>query len=139
MSFVQAGSVDITCNGEIWVMGMSPGRVSIFDSTGTYLRGERTNAGGRIIKPYPRRVRRHGPLQRHPPAVTKGMARFGQSFNPIDTVPLPENPVEGEYFERLNEDGRRHNERVRPVPGLHDLALLPDGDRVGAFPPAATS
>ena len=51
--FTQAGSVDLSRNGEIWVMGMSLGRVSIFDTTGVYLRGERTNTGGRIMKPYP--------------------------------------------------------------------------------------
>ena len=104
--FTQAGSVDLSLNGEIWVMGMSQGRVSIFDTTGTYLRGERTNTGGRMMLPYPGGF---DPMGRYNvvlrPSVMNGMARFDQSYNPIDTISLPENPVEAEYFELVNEDG----------------------------------
>ena len=126
--FVQAGAVDIARNGEIWVMGMSLGRVSIFDSAGTYLRGERTDAGGRIIKPYPGGF---DPMGRYnvvtPPAATRGMARFDQSFNPIDIIPLPEDPVEGEYFERLNEDGVATMSVSVPFQGFMTWRFSPTG------------
>ena len=126
--FVQAGAVDVARNGEIWVMGMSLGRVSIFDSAGTYLRGERTNAGGRIMKPYPGGF---DPMGRYnvvtPPAVTRGMARFDQSFNPIDIIPLPEDPVEGEYFERLNEDGVATMSASVPFQGFMTWRFSPTG------------
>ena len=97
--FTQAGSVDLSRNGEIWVMGMGQGRVSIFDTTGTYLRQERTNAGGMIMKPYPGGF---DPMGRYNVVILsrgRRMARFDQSFTPIDRIAVPENPLEGEFFE----------------------------------------
>ena len=117
--FTQAGSVDLSLNGEIWVMGMSQGRVSIFDTTGTYLRGERTNTGGRMMLPYPGGF---DPMGRYNvvlrPSVMNGMARFDQSYNPIDTISLPENPVEAEYFELVNEDGFTTLSAAVPLQGF---------------------
>ena len=95
--FIQAGSVDLSRNGEIWVMGMDRGRVSIFDTTGTYLRQERTNTGGYISKPYRGGFDAMG--RYHVVLLDRRMARFDQSFNPIDTIAIPENPVEREFFE----------------------------------------
>ncbi|MDE2872414.1 MAG: 6-bladed beta-propeller [Gemmatimonadota bacterium] len=98
--FMQAGSVDLSRNGEIWVMGMRQGRVSIFDTAGTYLRQQRTNTAGFIMKPY-----RGGfdPMGRYNVVLISGgerrMARFDQSFAPIDTIPVPENPLDVEFFE----------------------------------------
>ena len=110
--FTQAGSIDLSLNGQIWVMGMGEGRVSIFDTTGTYLRGERTNAGGMILRPY-----RGGfdPMGRYNVVIRsagmRGMARFDQSFTPIDTIYVPENPEEGESFRMVGDDGRSRNGR----------------------------
>ncbi|MCY4399399.1 MAG: 6-bladed beta-propeller [Gemmatimonadetes bacterium] len=126
--FTQAGSVDLSLNGEIWVMGMSQGRVSIFDTTGTYLRGERTNTGGRIMLPYPGGF---DPMGRYnvvlPPSVMNGMARFDQSFNPIDTISLPENPVEAEYFDLVNEDGFVTMSAAVPFQGFMAWRFSPTG------------
>ena len=126
--FTQAGSVDLSLNGEIWVMGMSQGRVSIFDTTGTYLRGERTNTGGRAILPYPGGF---DPMGRYNivllPSVMNGMARFDQSFNPIDTISLPENPVEAEYFELVNEDGFATMSAAVPFQGFMAWRFSPTG------------
>lgn len=126
--FTQAGSVGLSRNGEIWVMGMSLGRVSIFDTTGNYLRGERTNTGGRIMKPYPGGF---DPMGRYnvviPPGVMNGMARFDQSFNVIDTISLPENPVEAEYFELVNEDGFATMSAAVPFQGFMAWRLSPAG------------
>ena len=97
--FMQAGSVDLSRNGEIWVMGMGVGRVSIFDTTGTYLRQERTNAGGMTIKPYPGGF---DPMGRYNVVILsrgRRMARFDQAYSPIDRIAVPENPLEGEFFE----------------------------------------
>lgn len=126
--FTQAGSVDLSRNGEIWVMGMSLGRVSIFDTTGTYLRGERTNTGGRIMKPYPGGF---DPMGRYNvvtlPGVMREMARFDQSFNPIDTISLPESPVEAEYFEVVNEDGFATMSVAVPFQGFMTWRFSPAG------------
>ena len=117
--FTQAGSVDLSRNGEIWVMGMSQGRVSIFDTAGTYLRGERTNAGGMILRPY-----RGGfdPMGRYNVVIRspgmRGMARFDQSFTPIDTISLPEDPEEGEFFANVTEDGRSTMRVAVPFQGF---------------------
>ncbi len=103
--FTQAGSVDLSRNGEIWVMGLGQGRVSIFDTTGTFLRQERTD-GGFVVKPYPGGF---DPMGRYNVLIPTGgmrtMARFDQYYNPIDTISLPEDPEEGEYFENVSEDG----------------------------------
>lgn len=126
--FVQAGSVDLSRNGEIWVMGMSQARVSVFDTTGTYLRGERTNTGGRIMLPYPGGF---DPMGRYnvvlPPSVMNGMARFDQSYNPIDTISLPENPVEAEYFDLVNEDGFTLMSAAVPFQGFMAWRWSPTG------------
>ena len=126
--FTQAGSVDLSLNGEIWVMGMSQGRVSIFDTTGTYVRGERTNTGGRTILPYPGGF---DPMDRYNvvllPSIMNGMARFDQSYNPIDTISLPENPVEAEYFELVNEDGFTTMSAAVPFQGFMAWRFSPTG------------
>ena len=125
--FTQAGSVDLALNGQIWVMGMGEGRVSIFDTTGTYLRGERTNAGGMILRPY-----RGGfdPMGRYNVVIRsagmRGMARFDQSYNPIDTISLPENPEEGESFRLVGDDGRTRMSAAVPFQGFNDEGRLFD-------------
>ena len=103
--FTQAGSVDLSRNGEIWVMGMDQGRVSIFDTAGTYLRGERAD-GGFVMRPYPGGF---DPMGRYNVVLLAGgmrtMARFDQSYNPIDTIAMPENPEDREFFTYVTEDG----------------------------------
>ena len=99
--FTQAVSIDLSRNGEIWVMGMGQGRVSIFDTAGTYLRQERTTNGRFTMKPYPGGFDSMG---RYNVVLIFGggarrMARFDQSYNPIDTIAIPENPLELEFFE----------------------------------------
>ena len=98
--FTEAVAVDLSRSGEIWVMDMGEGRLSIFDTTGAYLRQERTNTGGWSVRPYPGgfdAMGRYNVLIQS--AGAKRMARFDQSYNPIDTIPIPENPVELEFFE----------------------------------------
>ena len=103
--FTHAGSVDLSRNGEIWVMGLGQARVSIFDTAGTFLRQERTD-GGFVVKPYPGGF---DPMGRYnvliPAWDMRTMARFDQSYTPIDTISLPEDPGEREYFENVGEDG----------------------------------
>jgi len=98
--FTEAVSVDLSRSGEIWVMDMGEGRVSIFDTTGIYLRQERTNTSGWSVKPYPGgfdAMGRYNVLLQS--AGERVMARFDQSFTAIDTVAVPENPLELEFFE----------------------------------------
>ena len=98
--FTEAVSVDLSRTGEIWVMGMGEGRLSIFDTTGTYLRQERTHDGNWSVKPYPGGF---DPMGRYNLLIrsegTRLLARFDESFTAIDTIPIPENPLELEFFE----------------------------------------
>lgn len=98
--FTSAVSVDLARNGEIWVMGMGDGRVSFFDTTGIYIGQQRTGTGGWTVRPYPGGF---DPTGRYnvliQSAGRRWMARFDQSYNPIDTIPVPENPLELEFFE----------------------------------------
>ena len=125
--FTQAGSVDLSRNGEIWVMGMGEARVSIFDTTGTLLRSERTD-GGFVIMPYPGGF---DPLGRYnvvlPSGSLRRMARFDQSFNPIDTITMPEDPEEGEFFEYVSETGTSMMRASVPFQGFMTWRFSPTG------------
>ena len=121
--FTEAVSVGLSRNGEIWVMGMGEGRLSIFDTTGTYLRQERTNDGNWSVKPYPGGF---DPMGRYNLLIrsegTRLLARFDQSFAPIDTIPVPENPPDLDFFE---------------MPGL-SVAVPFQGSMRWRFSPAGT-
>ena len=125
--FTQAGSVDLSRNGEIWVMGLGQGRVSIYDTAGTFLRQERTD-GGFIVRPYPGGF---DPMGRYNVLIPTGgmrtMARFDQSYTPIDTISLPENPEEGEYFEYVSEDGSSRMRAGVPFQGYMTWRFSPTG------------
>ena len=65
----------------------------------------------------------------------RGMARFDPSFTPIDTIPVPEDPVERDRFFTMDETTERglvEDECARALPGIHGLALLSGGHRVDA-------
>ena len=125
--FSQAGSVDLSRNGEIWVMGMGEARVSIFDTTGTLLRSERTD-GGFVIMPYPGGF---DPLGRYNVVLPSGgltrMARFDQSYIPIDTITMPEDPEEGEFFEYVSETGSSTMRASVPFQGFMTWRNSPTG------------
>ena len=125
--FIRAGSVDLSSNGEIWVMGMDQGRVSIFDTAGTYLRGERAD-GGFFMRTYPGGF---DPMGRYNVVLLAGgmrtMARFDQSYNPIDTITRPENPEDGEYFTHVTEDGGSRARASVPFQGFMRWRFSPAG------------
>lgn len=125
--FTQAGSVDLSRNGEIWVMGMGEARVSIFDTAGTLLRSERTD-GGFVIMPYPGGF---DPLGRYNVVLPSGgltrMARFDQSYDPIDTITMPEDPEEGEFFEYVSETGTSTMRASVPFQGFMTWRNSPAG------------
>lgn len=125
--FTQAGAVDLSRNGEIWVMGMGEARVSIFDTLGTLLRSERTD-GGFVIMPYPGGF---DPLGRYNVVLPSGgltrMARFDQSYNPIDTITMPEDPDEGESFEYVSETGTSRMIASVPFQGFMTWRNSPAG------------
>lgn len=105
--FENASAVDLSRNGEIWVMEMARGQLSILDENGDYLRKESIGGVGWSQWPYSGgfdRVGRYNALIRsfHDEGSTESFARFDQSLTPLDTIPVPEKP-DAEYFS--NETG----------------------------------
>ena len=141
--FVQATSVDVSSNGEIWVTEMQQGQLNIFDSTGSLLRVERSNAPGSIILPYPGGFDRVGRfnvvfIDPYEEDFTWVLARFDQSFSPVDTIPIPRSPIERKAFEFVTEDGGSYSMGI-PFQGSFQWRFAPKGnfwtllaDRYGA-------
>ncbi len=102
-------SVDLSPAGEIWVLGLGNGRVSMFDTLGTWL-GSESPATRAIILPYPGGFDRAGRYNiatwiPDGDGIVTAMKRFDQSFAPIDTVWIPQDPVERRSFTVFNEQG----------------------------------
>ena len=130
--FVQATSVDVSSNGEIWVTEMQQGQLNIFDSTGSLLRVERSNAPGSIILPYPGGFDRVGRfnvvfIDPYEEDFTWVLARFDQSFSPIDTIPIPRSPIERKAFEFVTEDGGSYSMGI-PFQGSFQWRFAPKGN-----------
>ncbi len=108
--FERAAAVDVSRTGEIWVMQMQKGQLTILDSEGSYRRTEQINSTGWDFWPYPGGFDLLGRynafvLSYENENTIRLLARFDQSFAPLDTIALPESPLEIERFEVENEDG----------------------------------
>lgn len=107
--FESASAVDLSHNGEIWVMDMLRGRLKILDAFGNYLRTEAIGSFGWSVWPYPGGfdlVGRYNALIRtsREEGRTELLARFDQSLTPLDTIPVPERS-DIEYFQHETETG----------------------------------
>ncbi len=108
--FENAAAVDLSRTGEIWVMEMQKGQLTILDSTGNYQRTERVNTTGWDFWPYPGGIDLLGRynalvLSTEAEDTRQLLARFDQSFAPLDTVALPASPLKIERFEAVTEGG----------------------------------
>ncbi len=117
--FENATAVDISDRGEIWVMEMQLGKLTILDAEGNYLRTERVNTTGWDFRPYPGGfdpVGRYNAMSLcydYEEEKTKTMlARFDQSFTPIDTIAIPRSPYEIDHFEYNDSDGGSYSTLV---------------------------
>ena len=114
--FERAAHVDVGPNGNLWVMEMSTGRLTLLDSTGHYVQEEGIDSYGwdvgLVADAYPGGFDWQG---RYSAAVAvpysgKGgaqiilgghylvLARYTASLTPIDTVPMPKSPVSFEKY-----------------------------------------
>ena len=108
--FESARAVDVSSDGHVYVMEMQKGQLSILDSLGQYMQMQRINSVGWDYYDYPGGFDRLG---RYNAAVIVqeddesdlALARFDASFSAIDTVAIPESPVEIEYFTWVSDDG----------------------------------
>jgi len=100
--FTRASAVDVSSSGEIWVMEMPKGQITILDSDGNYQGMHRVNSAGWEIYPYSGGfdwMRRYNAVIHGEEKSAELLARFDESFIPIDTITIPVSPVEGEFFE----------------------------------------
>jgi hypothetical protein len=106
--FAQVTKVELAPDGNIWVMDPRNNRISVFDSAGTYIEG-RHAAGGFIMFPWPGRFdaagRYYAPIPRPGPEFRMAMLRYNADFMPIDTLDVPRDPVQREYFELRSQQG----------------------------------
>lgn len=107
-------------------MDLGRGLVSIFDTVGAFLRQEHT-AGRVMILPYPGGLDPTGLYS----VVVSGsggrqLARFDQSFRPVDTISVPQDPVERNYFTLVSDRGSRMSTAV-PFQGSLRWRLSPAG------------
>ena len=108
--FERANALDLSANGQIWVMEMQKGRLTFLDASGNYLDGARIGSTGWDYRPYPGGM---DPLGRYNAAVVVevlddydlALARFDQDFVPLDTIPIPENAEPHEQFELITDGG----------------------------------
>ncbi|MCY3615256.1 MAG: 6-bladed beta-propeller [Bacteroidetes bacterium] len=108
--FERANAIDLSTNGQIWVMEMQKGRLTFLDTSGNYLNGERINSTGWDYRPYPGGM---DPLGRYNAAVVVevmddydlALARFNHDFVPLDTIPIPESSEPREQFELITDGG----------------------------------
>lgn len=95
-------------DGNLWVVDPQNNRVSVFDTAGTYLAGH-PMPGGFIIIPWPGgfdlRGHYYSPIPRPSEAgFQMGMAHFDESMTAIDTLEVPDDPVERPHFEMRRGD-----------------------------------
>lgn len=122
-------AIDISPNGEIWVMEMSQGRLSMFDENGQFLRTERTSTEGWMISPYPGGfdpVGRYNLLNRSSTGDGNIFVRFDQNYTPIDTIPMPQDSNEDNFFE-LRQGGMTMRTSI-PFTGSLDWDYCPSGN-----------
>lgn len=130
--FEGASAVDVSSTGEIWVMEMQKGRLSILDSGGNYQRTEKVNSVGWDYWNYPGGFDRMGRynalvLTFDEEDAKVWLARFDQSFAPLDTIALPESPVKSERFELVSDGGSTTSISV-PFQGSFDWRFSSRGN-----------
>jgi hypothetical protein len=99
----QAVRIDAGPDGHMWVMDPQNNRISIFDTAGTYL-DARPALGGFVIMPWPGGFDRNGHYYAPVPRFDEGfgamdLVRHDPDLVPLDTLRLPRDPVERDFFE----------------------------------------
>ena len=123
-------------DGNMWVVDPQNNRVSVFDTAGTYLEGKRM-PGGFVIIPWPGGFDDDGyqygpvPLPSDDETFRMGLVKYDASFEPLDTLQVPTDPVEREYFEIRRED--TFWRQGIPHTGGFDWRLAPTGNLWGMF------
>ncbi len=118
-------------NGNLWVMEVGNSRLSVFDTTGTFIRSH-PRPGGFYMMPWPGGLDREGYLydlnviSRELTSWRRGYVRFDRDMTPRDTFALPE--YEQSSYELRSAEGVRRMSVTVPFSPSHFSALTPTGD-----------
>ncbi len=130
--FEQAHAIDLGDDGRLWVMEMQHGQLTIIDENGDYLGAERVASTGWSYSPYPGGMDHKG---RYNAAVIVQeeddshleLARYDQSFVPIDTIKIPSRTEPTEMFEYVTERGATYSATI-PFRGSFSWRFSPGGN-----------
>ncbi|MBW3554753.1 MAG: 6-bladed beta-propeller [Gemmatimonadetes bacterium] len=131
--FAQAVQVELGPDGRIWVMDPQNNRISLFDTAGAHV-GSHPAMGGFVIMPWPGgfddRGRYFAPLPIPGEGFRMALVAYDTAFQPVDTLPVLEDPVERDGFEMTNSRGGRIMAGI-PFSGGLNWALTPRGTLMG--------
>lgn len=128
--FAGALRVELGPDGRLWVADPGNNRVSVFDTSGAYVRGI-SMPGGFVIFPWPGRFDRHGSYYYPVPLPSDQefrlvLIRYDSGMAVQDTLAVPEDPVDREFFE-ANPPSLRSFRIGVPFTGRFDWLLSPEG------------
>lgn len=131
--FESAVSVDVSYTGEIWVVEMADGKLTVLDSEGNYQRTWQLDTIGRFYTVYPGGFDRMGHynaliFSQEGEDIEELLVRFDEGTTPIDTIAVPKSPVEAEFFELVSDDGRARTTLTIPNQGSFDWTFAPGGN-----------
>lgn len=108
--FAQPVKLDWGPDGNLWVVDPSNSRISIFGPLGEFVRSL-PYPGGFIFMPWPGRFDRlwryYGPTPVNDGGYRMAVVRYDTMLTPEDTLEVPRDPVEREFFVLPNERGGR--------------------------------
>lgn len=126
--------IELGPDRNLWVADPQNNRASVFDTAGRYLRGH-SMAGGFTLLPWPGRFDREGhyywpvPL-RSQTEFRMGLVRYDSTLTPpltpLDTLAVPQDPTDREYFELRQGEDRFARVGV-PYTGAFRWTLSPAG------------
>ena len=122
--------IEMGPDGHVWITDPQNNRMSIFDTAGTYLQGKRM-PGGFVIIPWPGGFDTEGhqygpvPLPSEGEGFNMGLVKYDADFEALDTLTVPQDPVDREYFEIRSEDS--YWRQGIPFTGGFDWRLSPSG------------
>ncbi len=125
----QANGVVVRPDGHLLVVDMQGGRISLFDTAGTYLNGY-SISGGFSTTPWPGRVDRNGRLYNPVPIPAADDFRFvlvrhDSAMTPLDTLTPPRGGAD-HFFEHRREGGSSW--AAVPYAPRFTWRLSPEGD-----------
>lgn len=133
--FARPLKLDWGPDGDLWIVDPGNNRMSVFGLEGEFVRSL-PHPGGFIFMPWPGRFDRswryYGPSPVNDGEYRIAVVRYDTALVPEDTLELPHDPVEREFFVLPNERGGRLRAGI-PYTGSFRWRLSPRGTIVAAL------